>query len=73
MTSADKYQETYQNISKNIALRLTLTKWLQIYSSYSVAFRAPTLSEMYNDSVHFTIISPLIRKAMMLVGFQIPH
>ncbi len=42
MTSADKYQETYQNISKNIALRLTLTKWLQIYSSYSVAFRAPT-------------------------------
>ncbi len=55
MTSADKYQKTYQNISKNIALRLTLTNWLQIYSSYSVAFRAPTLSEMYNDSVHFTI------------------
>lgn len=63
MTSADKYQETYQNISKNIALRLTLTKWLQIYSSYSVAFRAPTLSEMYNDSVHFTIISPFNKKS----------
>lgn len=55
MTSTDKYQKTYQNISKNIALRLTLTKWLQVYSSYSVSFRAPTLSEMYNDSVHFTI------------------
>lgn len=63
MTSVDKYQKTYQNISKNIALRLTLTKWLQIYSSYSVAFRAPTLSEMYNDSVHFTIPSPLNKKS----------
>lgn len=63
MTSADKYQKTYQNISKNIALRLTLTNWLQIYSSYSVAFRAPTLSEMYNDSVHFTVRSPFNKKS----------
>lgn len=53
---AAKYKRTYQSFSENIGLNLALTRWLHLYSSYSTAFRAPTLSEMYNDSNHFSFL-----------------
>ncbi|STQ44215.1 Heme/hemopexin utilization protein C precursor [Ewingella americana] len=31
------------------------TDWLMVFGSYAQAFRAPTMGEMYNDSVHFSI------------------
>lgn len=35
------------------ALTYSPTDWLMLFSSYSQAFRAPTMGEMYNDSRHF--------------------
>ncbi|MFC0227095.1 TonB-dependent hemoglobin/transferrin/lactoferrin family receptor [Serratia aquatilis] len=35
------------------AITLTPTDWLMLFGSYSQAFRAPTMGEMYNDSMHF--------------------
>lgn len=33
---------------------ITPTDWLMLFDSYSQAFRAPTMGEMYNDSKHFS-------------------
>lgn len=37
------------------AVSVTPTDWLMLFGSYSQAFRAPTMGEMYNDSKHFSI------------------
>lgn len=37
------------------AISVSPTDWLMLFSSYSQAFRAPTMGEMYNDSKHFSI------------------
>lgn len=37
------------------AISVSPTDWLMLFGSYSQAFRAPTMGEMYNDSKHFTI------------------
>lgn len=37
------------------ALTINPTDWLMVFGSYAQAFRAPTMGEMYNDSVHFSI------------------
>ncbi|HEJ7024145.1 TPA: TonB-dependent hemoglobin/transferrin/lactoferrin family receptor [Serratia marcescens] len=37
------------------AISITPTDWLMLFGSYSQAFRAPTMGEMYNDSKHFSI------------------
>lgn len=36
------------------AISITPTDWLMLFASYSQAFRAPTMGEMYNDSKHFS-------------------
>lgn len=35
------------------AITVTPTDWLMLFGSYAQAFRAPTMGEMYNDSIHF--------------------
>ncbi len=35
-------------------ISITPTDWLMLFASYSQAFRAPTMGEMYNDSKHFS-------------------
>ena len=35
------------------AVSITPTEWSMLFASYSEAFRAPTMMEMYNDSIHF--------------------
>ncbi|OAT21487.1 TonB-dependent receptor domain-containing protein [Proteus myxofaciens] len=60
-----KHATDYQGITENIALTFTPTNWLQLYSSYSTALRAPTLSEMFNDSFHF--------KAFMWKAHWVPN
>ncbi|AOM40314.1 TonB-dependent hemoglobin/transferrin/lactoferrin family receptor [Xenorhabdus hominickii] len=37
------------------AISITPTDWSMLFASYSQAFRAPTIGEMYNDSKHFYI------------------
>ncbi|MGV8925343.1 MAG: TonB-dependent hemoglobin/transferrin/lactoferrin family receptor [Ewingella sp.] len=37
------------------AMSINPTDWLMVFGSYAQAFRAPTMGEMYNDSVHFSI------------------
>ncbi|MBI6547847.1 TonB-dependent hemoglobin/transferrin/lactoferrin family receptor [Xenorhabdus lircayensis] len=44
--SADKW-------SSKGAISITPTNWSMLFASYSQAFRAPTMGEMYNDSKHF--------------------
>ncbi|QAV24447.1 TonB-dependent receptor domain-containing protein [Proteus hauseri] len=50
---ASKHKASYQGTSENVKVTFSPTDWLQLYTSYSTAFRAPTLSEMFNDSLHF--------------------
>lgn len=35
------------------AVSVTPTDWLMVFGSWAQAFRAPTMAEMYNDSMHF--------------------
>jgi len=35
------------------AVSVTPTEWLMVFGSWAQAFRAPTMAEMYNDSMHF--------------------
>ncbi|MBI6530348.1 TonB-dependent receptor [Proteus vulgaris] len=51
----DFHQASESDISKNVALTFTPTHWLQLYASYSTNIRVPTLNEMFNDSLHFSI------------------
>ncbi|QUY50358.1 TonB-dependent hemoglobin/transferrin/lactoferrin family receptor [Serratia plymuthica] len=37
------------------AISIAPTDWLMVFGSYSQAFRAPTMGEMYNDAKHFSI------------------
>ncbi|HIE4214883.1 TPA: TonB-dependent receptor domain-containing protein [Proteus mirabilis] len=55
LLQAKKHASSYQGISENITLTYTPTNWLQLYSTYSTSSRAPTLSEMFNDSFHFKL------------------
>ncbi|MFC0179826.1 TonB-dependent hemoglobin/transferrin/lactoferrin family receptor [Thorsellia kenyensis] len=43
------------NWSSKAGISLTPVDWFMVYGSYSEAFRAPSLSELYNDSKHFSI------------------
>ncbi|KMJ43998.1 ligand-gated channel protein [Xenorhabdus khoisanae] len=56
--SADKW-------SSKGAISITPADWLMMFASYSQAFRAPSMGEMYNDSRHFVknywIPSPNLR------------
>ncbi|MBS9425107.1 TonB-dependent hemoglobin/transferrin/lactoferrin family receptor [Photorhabdus caribbeanensis] len=44
--SADKW-------SSKGAISITPTDWSMLFTSYAQAFRAPTMGEMYNDSMHY--------------------
>ncbi|PQQ37217.1 TonB-dependent receptor, partial [Photorhabdus luminescens] len=35
------------------AISITPTDWSMLFTSYAQAFRAPTMGEMYNDSMHY--------------------
>ncbi|MDE9482394.1 TonB-dependent hemoglobin/transferrin/lactoferrin family receptor [Xenorhabdus bovienii] len=60
-TRYDNYNASnakYDDISANKwsskgAVSITPTPWSMLFTSYSQAFRAPTMGEMYNDSKHF--------------------
>lgn len=41
--------------SSRAALSITPADWLMLFASYSQAFRAPTLGEIYNHSKHFAM------------------
>lgn len=50
----DRYDDiTADKWSSKGAISITPTDWSMLYTSYSQAFRAPTLGEMYNDAKHF--------------------
>ncbi len=54
--SSDGYADVNANKwSSRGAVSITPTDWLMLFGSYSQAFRAPTMGEMYNDSKHFSI------------------
>jgi hemoglobin/transferrin/lactoferrin receptor protein len=46
-----------KNWSTRGAVTVNPTDWLMLFGAYSQAFRTPTLAELYNDSVHFSIPS----------------
>lgn len=44
-----------KNWSSRGAATVNPTDWLMLFGAYSQAFRTPTLAELYNDSIHFSI------------------
>lgn len=44
-----------ERVSPSVALGWQVTPWAQPYVSYAEAFRAPNLSQLYNQGVHFPI------------------
>ncbi|MGW1441747.1 TonB-dependent hemoglobin/transferrin/lactoferrin family receptor [Serratia rhizosphaerae] len=54
--SSDGYDDVNADKwSSRGAVSITPTDWLMLFGSYSQAFRAPTMGEMYNDDKHFSI------------------
>ncbi len=43
------------------AVSITPTEWSMLFASYSEAFRAPTMMEMYNDEIHFQM-GPIVNR-----------
>ncbi|EOD6327443.1 TonB-dependent hemoglobin/transferrin/lactoferrin family receptor [Providencia stuartii] len=43
------------------AVSITPTDWSMLFASYSEAFRAPSMMEMYNDEIHFQM-GPIVNK-----------
>lgn len=43
------------DVSPRVAVGVKPVEWLYIWGSYAEAFRAPTLTELFNDGVHFSI------------------
>lgn len=43
------------DFTPRVALGINPTEALYLWGSYSEAFRAPTLTELYNDGVHFSV------------------
>ncbi|MEZ2685078.1 TonB-dependent receptor domain-containing protein [Proteus vulgaris] len=60
------HKASYRGTTENVKLTFSATPWLQLYTSYSTAFRAPTLSEMFNDSLHYN-------KGRFLTSYWIPN
>ncbi|EOZ1712511.1 TonB-dependent hemoglobin/transferrin/lactoferrin family receptor [Yersinia enterocolitica] len=44
-----------KNWSSHGAVTVNPTDWLMLFGAYSQAFRSPTLAELYNDSIHFSM------------------
>lgn len=64
-TRFDRYKNSRENFadrevkngSSRGAVTVNPTDWLMLFGAYSQAFRTPTLAELYNDSIHFSIPS----------------
>ncbi len=62
-TRFDRYKNSRENFadreaknwSSRGAVTVNPTDWLMLFGAYSQAFRTPTLAELYNDSIHFSI------------------
>jgi hemoglobin/transferrin/lactoferrin receptor protein len=52
--SSDGYADvTADKWSSRAGMTVSPTDWLMLFGSWAQAFRAPTMGEMYNDSMHF--------------------
>ncbi|HHL2560073.1 TPA: TonB-dependent hemoglobin/transferrin/lactoferrin family receptor [Yersinia enterocolitica] len=62
-TRFDRYKNSRENFadrevknwSSRGAVTVNPTDWLMLFGAYSQAFRTPTLAELYNDSIHFSM------------------
>lgn len=43
------------DINARLAINYKATDWLSIWGSFSEAFRAPSLTELFNDGTHFSV------------------
>ncbi|QCJ69559.1 TonB-dependent receptor [Providencia heimbachae] len=58
-SSAEGNEDTKQGKwSSKGAVSITPTEWSMLFASYSEAFRAPSMMEMYNDAIHFPVKPP---------------
>lgn len=52
--SSDGYEDVNADKwSSRAGMTVNPTDWLMVFGSWAQAFRAPTMGEMYNDSMHF--------------------
>lgn len=49
----EKRDET--DVSPRVSMGVRPTDWLYLWGGYAQAFRAPTLTELFNDGVHFVV------------------
>ncbi len=54
-------KDEHTNWSSRFAVSATPTHWLNVYSSYSEGYRTPRMSELYNNSNHFSVMGGLIK------------
>ncbi|ELI7917660.1 TonB-dependent hemoglobin/transferrin/lactoferrin family receptor [Yersinia enterocolitica] len=62
-TRFDRYKNSRENFadsevknwSSSGAVSVNPTDWLMLFGAYRQAFRTPTLAELYNDSIHFSM------------------
>lgn len=53
LSSASGNDRTDDAISPRFSASYRLTSWMQPYVSYAEAFNAPSLTQLYNDGIHF--------------------
>ncbi|KJE34098.1 hemoglobin [Thalassospira sp. HJ] len=58
LSSSSGNSRTDSALSPRFSASYRVTNWLQPYVSYAEAFNAPSLSQLYNDGVHYTIPGP---------------
>lgn len=56
--------------SPRLSLGLNPTSWLYLWGGYAKAFRAPTLTELYNDGAHFVVPNGLGPNTQVINEFQ---
>ncbi|MFT6045931.1 MAG: hemoglobin/transferrin/lactoferrin receptor protein [Arenicella sp.] len=55
-------------MSPRIGLSYGPVEWLRIFASYSDAFRAPSVNELYLDGTHFSLPHPILGQAGVFIS-----
>lgn len=58
------------NTSPRISVGVNPTDWLYLWGSYAEAFRAPALTELFNDGVHFAVPNGLGPGTLVINEFR---
>jgi hemoglobin/transferrin/lactoferrin receptor protein len=63
-------KRTETDASPRFSIGIKPTEWLYLWGGWAQAFRAPSLSELFNDGVHFTIPNGLGPNTLVINEFR---